>query len=294
MERALVQGQRFAETTPPPSVRPLITAIGLRKVFDTPTGAVEAIGSADFSISAGEFVSLLGPSGCGKSTLLMMVAGLERATAGSIVIDGIPVSRPRCDIGIVYQEPVLLPWKTVLQNVPFPIQIQKRSNADYLEKARTLLRSVGLGGFLEKKPHELSGGMRQRVAICRALINDPAVLLMDEPFSALDTITREQMTVLLMTLWEEVRKSALFVTHSIREAVYLSDRVLVMGKRLSTVFWTERILFPRPRPLSIEETAEFNAICSTLRRKVDEALGASETPHAEEHRSDCAATRLEA
>ena len=157
-----------------------------------------------------------------------------------------------------------------------------------------MLGSVGLEGFLDRKPHELSGGMRQRVAICRALINDPAVLLMDEPFSALDTITREQMTVLLMTLWEEVRKSALFVTHSIREAVYLSDRVLVMGQHPSTVFWTERIPFPRPRPLSIEETAEFNAICSTLRLKIDEALGAAATPHAEEHRSACAAMRLEA
>jgi NitT/TauT family transport system ATP-binding protein len=214
----------------------------------------------------------------------MMVAGLESATAGAIVIDGSPVSRPRRDVGIVYQEPVLLPWKTVLQNVLFPLQIQKLSKSDYLEKARTLLGSVGLGAFLDKKAHELSGGMRQRVAICRALINDPAVLLMDEPFSALDTITREQMTVLLMTFWEEVRKSALFVTHSIREAVYLSDRVLVMGKHPSTVFWTERIPFPRPRPLSIEETPEFNAICSTLRLKIDEALAAS-TPLAHEHRS---------
>ena len=278
--------QRSSSSPTPanPVARPLITATGLRKVFDTPTGAVEAIGSAEFSISAGEFVSLLGPSGCGKSTLLMMVAGLESATAGAIVIDGSPVSRPRRDVGIVYQEPVLLPWKTVLQNVLFPLQIQKLSKSDYLEKARTLLGSVGLGAFLDKKPHELSGGMRQRVAICRALINDPAVLLMDEPFSALDTITREQMTVLLMTFWEEVRKSALFVTHSIREAVYLSDRVLVMGKHPSTVFWTERIPFPRPRPLSIEETPEFNAICSTLRLKIDEALAAS-TPLAHEHRS---------
>jgi NitT/TauT family transport system ATP-binding protein len=294
-KNARAQRRPSAQTTPDnPAARPLITATGLRKVFDTPTGTVEAIGSADFSISTGEFVSLLGPSGCGKSTLLMMVAGLEPATGGSIVIDGSPVSRPRCDVGIVYQEPVLLPWKTVLQNVLFPIQIQKLSKADHLDKARTLLGSVGLGRFLDKKPHELSGGMRQRVAICRALINDPAVLLMDEPFSALDTITREQMTVLLMTLWEEVRKSALFVTHSIREAVYLSDRVLVMGKHPSTVFWTERIPFPRPRPLSIEETAEFNAICSTLRLKIDEALGASAMPHVEEHRSACAAMGLEA
>jgi NitT/TauT family transport system ATP-binding protein len=273
----LAQRQRTAETIPAErAVRPLITAKGVQKIFYTPTGAIEAVGSVDFSVSAGEFISLLGPSGCGKSTLLMMVAGLEPLTGGSIVIDGIPVSRPRRDVGIVYQEPVLLPWKTVLQNVLFPIQIQKLSKADYLEKAHKLLWSVGLGEFLHKKPHELSGGMRQRVAICRALINDPAVLLMDEPFSALDTITREQMSLSLMTLWEEVRKSALFVTHSIRESVYLSDRVLVMGKRPSTVLWAERIPFPRPRALSIEETPEFNVICGRLRLKIDEALGGSE------------------
>ena len=272
----LAQRHQAAQTIPVGSAgRPLIAAKGVQKIFETPTGAVEAVGSVDFSVSVGEFISLLGPSGCGKSTLLMMVAGLEPTTRGSIVIDGIAVSHPRRDVGIVYQEPVLLPWKTVLQNVLFPIRIQKLSKADYLEKAHKLLCSVGLGAFLDKKPHELSGGMRQRVAICRALINDPAVLLMDEPFSALDTITREQMSLSLMTLWEEVHKSALFVTHSIRESVYLSDRVLVMGKRPSTVFWTERIPFPRPRALSIEETPEFNAICSRLRLKIDEALGGS-------------------
>jgi NitT/TauT family transport system ATP-binding protein len=254
---------------------PLIMASGVQKIFATATGTVEAVGSATFSLAGGEFVSLLGPSGCGKSTLLMMVAGLEPVTRGSIVIDGASVTRPRRDVGIVYQESVLLPWKTVLQNVLFPVAIQKLPRADYAEKARELLSSVGLGGSLDKKPHELSGGMRQRVAICRALINDPALLLMDEPFSALDTITRDQMSVSLMSLWEEVRKSALFVTHSIRESVYLSDRVLVMGKHPSTIFWEEPIPFLRPRPLSIGEGAEFNEICATLREKIDEASGGS-------------------
>jgi NitT/TauT family transport system ATP-binding protein len=252
--------------------RALIRATGVRKIYRTTTGTIEAVGSANFSISAGEFISLLGPSGCGKSTLLMMVAGLEEATAGTILIDDIPVRRPRRDVGIVYQDPVLLPWKTVLQNVLFPVQIQKLSRDKYLEKAVELLGAVGLSGFFDRKPHQLSGGMRQRVAICRALVNDPAVLLMDEPFSALDTITRDQMNVSLMKLWEEVHKTALFVTHSIREAVFLSDRVLVMGKKPSTIFWEERISFPRPRDLSIGETSEFNEICSRLRHKIDDAL----------------------
>jgi NitT/TauT family transport system ATP-binding protein len=253
------------------TARTLIAATGVRKIFRTQTGPVEAVGRVSFSAASGEFISLLGPSGCGKSTLLMMVAGLEPPTSGSIVIDGSRVERPRRDIGIVYQDPVLLPWKTVLQNVLFPIQIQKLPLARYADKAAKLLDSVGLGGFHQKKPHELSGGMRQRVGICRALINDPAVLLMDEPFSALDTITRDQMNVGLMKLWEDVHKTALFVTHSIREAVFLSDRVLVMGGRPSTVVWEERITFPRPRDLAIGETTEFNEVCGRLRRKIDEA-----------------------
>jgi NitT/TauT family transport system ATP-binding protein len=253
----------------------MIEVSGVRKSFHTQTGWVEAVHSVTLSARAGEFVSILGPSGCGKSTLLMMVAGLAAPTSGSIVVDGKPVQRPRRDVGIVYQDAVLLPWKTVLENVLFPIRIQKLRNSDYLDKAGALLDSVGLRGFHHKKPHELSGGMRQRVAICRALINDPAVLLMDEPFSALDTITRDQMSDTLLGLWEDVRKTALFVTHSIREAVYLSDRVLVMGTRPSTVIWEEIIDFPRPRLRAIGDSVEFNAICATLRDKIDEAFGAN-------------------
>ena len=267
----LASNRQFAQS--PPGGQParvMISAVGVRKVYSTRTGLVDAVGGVDFTATAGEFVSIVGQSGCGKSTLLMMVAGLETPTDGSITIDGTPVEHPRRDLGIVYQDSVLLPWKTVLQNTLFPIQIQKLPVVMYAGNARKLLESAGLGGFLNKKPHELSGGMRQRVAICRALINDPAVLLMDEPFSALDAITRDQMNVALMTLWEEVHKTALFVTHSIREAVYLSDRVLVMGARPSKVVWEERIEFPRPRDLSIGESEDFNAICGRLRRKIGE------------------------
>ena len=263
-----------------PGSEAMINVSGLRKVFVTPTGPVEAVASVTFSATDGEFISLIGPSGCGKSTLLMIVAGLEPPSRGSVTIGGMPVDRPRRDVGIVYQEPVLLPWKTVLQNTLFPLRIQKLPVADHIDRARSLLASVGLDGFLDKKPHELSGGMRQRVAICRALINDPSVLLLDEPFSALDAITRDQMNVALMTLWVELRKTVLFVTHSIREAVYLSDRVLVMGNRPSTMIWDEPIPFPRPRALSLGETAEFNQICGRLRRKVDAALSSAMRPAA--------------
>jgi len=257
--------------TPVDHRRALIQATGVQKIYRTPSGPVEAVGSASLSVAQGEFISLLGPSGCGKSTLLMMIAGLEETTSGTIRIDGSPVRRPRRDVGIVYQDSVLLPWKTAWQNVLFPVEIQKLRRANYIDKALELLGAVGLSGFLDRKPHQLSGGMRQRVAICRALVNDPAVLLMDEPFSALDAITRDQMSVSLMKLWEEVHKTALFVTHSIREAVFLSDRVLVMGKKPSTIFWEECITFPRPRDLSIGESAEFNEVCARLRHRIDEA-----------------------
>jgi NitT/TauT family transport system ATP-binding protein len=256
--------------------RPLIAAENVRKVYGEGDYTVEAISSASFSVDVGEFVSILGPSGCGKSTLLSMVAGLDQPTAGQVSIGGVPVEKPRREVGLVFQDAVLLPWKSAMENTLFPIRMMKLPVADYRNRAKELLDSVGLRDFHDKRPHELSGGMKQRVAICRSLIHDPDVLLMDEPFSALDTITRDQMNVALMEIWERYRKTALFVTHSIREAVYLSDRVLVMGRRPSTVIWDQEVPFARPRDLSIGETAEFNRICGVLRRKIDEAYG--ETP----------------
>jgi NitT/TauT family transport system ATP-binding protein len=252
----------------------MISVTDVRKTFDTPAGPVEAVHSVSLTAREGEFVSILGPSGCGKSTLLMMIAGLGDPTAGTIVIDGSRVLKPRRDVGIVYQDAMLLPWKTVLHNVLFPIAIQKLRLSEYEDKARMLLDSVGLRGFHDRKPHELSGGMRQRVAICRALVTDPAVLLLDEPFSALDAITRDQMSDALLGIWEQFRRTALFVTHSIREAVYLSDRVLVMGTRPSTVIWDQKIPFAAPRSQAITDTPEFNAICATLRNKIDMAFAA--------------------
>ena len=245
----------------------------VRKVFGTGSSAFEAITAATFSVNKGEFVCLLGPSGCGKSTLLMMIAGLEPITAGTILAGGIPMIEPRAEIGIVFQDPTLLPWKTALQNVLFPIEMLGRRRAAYLGRAMELLRLVHLEDAAHKRPRELSGGMRQRISLCRALIADPSVLLIYEPFSALDAITRDDMNVVVLELWERYRKTVLFVTHSIREAVLLADRVLVMGRRPSQIIAEIKVPFVRPRDFAIGETAQFNELCAVLRREIEIARG---------------------
>lgn len=239
---------------------------GVRKVYNPGTRrAVEAVAPTSFTIEAGHFVSLLGPSGCGKSTLLMMTGGLEEITQGRINVGGRPMQGPRADIGIMFQDPTLLPWKSAIENVLFPYRVFGRQSDDARVRAEALLDQVGLHGFYDHKPGQLSGGMRQRVAICRALIYQPDLLLMDEPFSALDAITRDEMNLVLMNMWEAYHKTALFVTHSIREAVFLSDRILVMSSRPGRIVEDITIPFPRPRTLEIGETVEFNEICSHLR-----------------------------
>ena len=248
-----------------------IAAQGISKTYQTRSGPVHAVAGAHFVASEGQFISLLGPSGCGKSTLLMMLAGLEQPTSGTLRLAGEPVTGPRRDTGIIFQDATLLPWKSVLENVLFPLEILRLPISEYRDRANELLQRVGLGGFEGKRPHELSGGMRQRVAICRALVHDPKVLLMDEPFSALDAITRDQMNVVLSELLERYRKTVIFVTHSIREAVYLSDRVLVMGGRPSSMMMDLTIPFERPRRFDIEETAEFGALCRELRLTIERA-----------------------
>jgi len=235
------------------------------KVYDTGRGRVEAIHHASFKVAKGEFVAILGPSGCGKSTLLMMAAGLETITSGRIDIAGQPMTGPRTSIGVMFQDSTLLPWKSVLENILFPIRILRRPAAEYVERARELIELVGLSGFETKRPHELSGGMRQRVAICRALIYDPDILLMDEPFSALDAITRDEMNDALLDIWQRHTKTGLFVTHSIREAVLLADRVLVMATRPSTIIEDLTIPFERPRSNEIADLPEFSRLCAHLR-----------------------------
>jgi len=241
----------------------------VRKIFN-PGGRheVEAVAPTSFSVQSGEFVSLLGPSGCGKSTLVMMIAGLDRPSEGQITVAGRTMTAPRAETGIMFQDPTLLPWKSALENVLFPFRAMNKPVGPYVARAKELLDAVGLAGFHDHKPRQLSGGMRQRVAICRALVYEPDLLLMDEPFSALDAITRDEMNLVLMKMWEEHHRTAIFVTHSIREAVYLSDRVLVMSQRPGRIVADVRIPFARPRRLEIEETAEFNDICGYLRGKI--------------------------
>ena len=222
----------------PPSAALHIKAV--RKFYED----LEAIRNVSFDVAGGEFLSLLGPSGCGKSTLLMMVAGLIDATEGEISINGKAVSGPRREVGVVFQQPVLLPWRKVLDNVLFPIELLKLPRAQYEKRAMDLLAMAKIDDFAHHLPRQLSGGMRQRVSICRALIHDPGILLMDEPFSALDALTRDEMGVELLRIWQANRKTVIFVTHSIREAAFLSDRVLVMGRRPATI--VEEAVIDRP------------------------------------------------
>ncbi len=257
---------------------PLVSVAGVQKTYFTRQAPVHAVASASVDVARGEFVSLLGPSGCGKSTLLMMIAGLEQPTGGSILLGGTEVRKPRRDIGIIFQDATLLPWKSAIDNVLFPVRILKLPIEPYRQRAKELLAMVGLSDFENKKPSQLSGGMRQRVAICRALIHDPDILLMDEPFSALDAITRDQMNVALSEILETYRKTVIFVTHSIREAAFLSDRVVVMGGRPSSIVLDIKMPFDRPRRFDIEETPEFVKMCRQLRLTIEAAHGGSPSP----------------
>jgi NitT/TauT family transport system ATP-binding protein len=229
----------------------------LSKVYGTRDGEVRALNDVSFTQRRGEFVSHVGPSGCGKSTLLMIAAGLVPPSSGAVRVSGEKVSRPRTDIGIVFQNPVLLEWRTALGNVMLQAEARKMDRKEADARARALLASVGLAGFEGKYPHELSGGMRQRVSICRALIHNPDHLLMDEPFGALDALTRDQLVLDLQALVSERRMTALFITHSIAEAVFLSDRVIVMTPRPGCIDRIIDIDLPRPRTLAMRETPEF-------------------------------------
>ncbi|MGH7862665.1 MAG: ABC transporter ATP-binding protein, partial [Candidatus Dormibacteraceae bacterium] len=199
------------------------------KTYMTRTGPISAIGEVTCQIRRGEFVSLLGPSGCGKSTLLRIVAGLASASSGSVLIDGRRVTKPQTQMGIMFQSPVLLEWRDALGNVMLQAEARGLPRDAARDRAFELLSSVGLQGFEHNRPSELSGGMQQRVAICRALLHDPTIMLMDEPFGALDSLTRDQMNIDLQRLWSQGEKTVLFVTHSIAEAIFLSDRVIVMS-----------------------------------------------------------------
>jgi NitT/TauT family transport system ATP-binding protein len=229
----------------------------LNKHYETVRGTVVALEDIGFSVPEGEFVAVVGPSGCGKSTLLKILAGLLPITSGRVLLRGTQISGPRKDIGVVFQSPVLFPWRTVRDNVMLPVEVQGLDRESHLKAAADLLALVGLVGFEDRFPWELSGGMQLGVAIVRGLIHDPAMLLMDEPFGALDAMTRESMNLELQRIWLERRKTVLFITHSIPEAVFLADRVLVMTPRPGRIMHTEPVKLPRPRSLDAMTTPAF-------------------------------------
>lgn len=231
-------------------------------VYETLSGPVEALRDISLNVADGEFVSLVGPSGCGKSTLLRVLAGLRPMTAGRIIVDGAPVTGPIPKVGMVFQAAVLLKWRSIIDNVLLPAELAGLNPRSFHERANGLLTLVGLGDFIGKRPGELSGGMQQRVALCRALLLDPPLLLMDEPFGALDAMTRDDMNLELLRVWGEAteqgkRKTVLFVTHSIPEAVFLSDRVVVMSPRPGRIAEVVKVTLPRPRTVETRATAEF-------------------------------------
>jgi NitT/TauT family transport system ATP-binding protein len=236
------------------------------KTYQSKTGPVHALGPIDLDVQDGEFISILGPSGCGKSTLLLLVAGLLEYESGEIKVEDSLVTSPQTEIGIVFQTPVLVDWRDVLGNVLLQIEMRNLKTEDYLDRAKDLLASVGLTEFENRYPFELSGGMQQRTAFCRALVHDPPLVLMDEPLGALDAMTREQLRVDLEQLWIKTRKTVIFVTHSIPESIQLSDRVVVFTPRPGIIEQIIDINLPRPRSMRVRESPEFQHYVHELTR----------------------------
>jgi NitT/TauT family transport system ATP-binding protein len=259
LQRAFTPAIQAAATADAIAVRRLTKDYG-----DGPD-AIAALRDIDFTVGDGEFLSIVGPSGCGKSTLLKILAGLMPATDGEALLNGTPIEGPRRDIGMVFQSPVLFPWRTVLGNSLLPVDVQALGRANTIERAKALIALVGLSGFEQRYPWELSGGMQQRVALVRALVHDPALLLMDEPFGALDALTRESMNVELQRIWLERRKTVVFVTHSTSEAVFLADRVMVMTPRPGRIGDMLEIDLPRPRSLDVMTTEAFGGYVRRIR-----------------------------
>lgn len=244
---------------------PLIRVRSVSKTFETAVARVPAVDNLSIDVRRGEFISLVGPSGCGKTTLMLMIGGLIAADTGGVTIDGRELSGPYPNLGIVFQNAELLDWRTSVNNILLQIEIRKLPIERYRAVAFELLKQVGLEGFGDKYPHELSGGMQQRVALCRALVHDPDILLLDEPFGALDALTRDQMNYDLQRLWLEKRKTAILVTHSIDEAVWMSDRVLVITPRPARIAEDIAIDLPRPRRIEDKTMERFNTYTGHIR-----------------------------
>jgi NitT/TauT family transport system ATP-binding protein len=251
-----------------PAREPFIALDRVAMTYAARSGAVEALRDISFEVGRGELVALVGPSGCGKSTLLRIVAGLQPPTSGAVAVGGRPVTRPIPEVGMVFQAPVLLKWRSVLDNVLLPAQLAGRDRRRYRDRARDLLRLVGLQDFAGRLPRELSGGMQQRASLCRALLLDPPLLLMDEPFGALDAMTRDEMNLELLRIWGDGAdgaagadaKTIVFVTHSIPEAVFLADRVVVMSPRPGRIAGIRDVHLPRPRTVQVRAAPDFGRL----------------------------------
>lgn len=249
---------------------PLIQLRQVTKTYHSRGNKTEALSPIDLDVAPGEFVSVLGPSGCGKSTLMMLVAGLLPVSGGSLTVNGQPVTKPVTDVGVVFQQDLLMEWRSALRNVLIQGEMRGIPASEMKPRALELLDMVGLTGFVDSYPSELSGGMRQRVSICRALVHEPPLLLMDEPFGALDALTRDQMGLDLLRIWNQTRCTVLFITHSISEAIFMSDRVVVFSDRPGKIADDIRIELPRPRRMAMRETPEFTAYVQRVRSTLTE------------------------
>jgi len=256
---------------------PLIVVNNVDRIFRSAEKSVHALHSISFDVHEGSFVSIVGPSGCGKSTLLKIIAGLLPSTAGHVLVKDKLVAEPLENVGMVFQAPVLLKWRNVLENILLPVEFSKLDTSRYLDTAHSLIELVGLRGFESMYPFELSGGMQQRVSLCRALVTDPAILLMDEPFGALDAMTRDELDLELIRIWEEKRKTVMFVTHNIQEAVFLSDVVLVMSARPGKLLEEMKIELKRPRTLEVMSSGRFGDYTLQIRSMLTAARGGAKT-----------------
>lgn len=245
--------------------RLILVAEEIEKTYRSRDGEIRALKDISFQIFEGEFVSLVGPSGCGKTTLLRIMGGLLEPEKGVLRIDGQVLTQPRQEIGFVFQNPTLMPWRTVLKNVTLPLEVRGDNGDGYKERALELLGLVGLAGFENSYPHELSGGMQQRVAIARALVYEPSILLMDEPFGSLDAITRGQMNLELLRIWRATGKTIVMVTHNIQEAIFLADRVLIMSARPGHIQATVPVTLPRPRHPDMFYNEDFASLFHHIR-----------------------------
>lgn len=250
------------------STEAAISVKDLRKVYSTRDGSITSLDGVTFDIKPHEFVSILGPSGSGKTTVLKIVAGLEKKTSGEVLVEGKDVAGPQRKIGIVFQVPALMRWRTAIENILLPSEVLGIDKVQARERGMETLRLVGLGDFAKKYPNELSGGMQQRISIARALAHDPSIMLLDEPFSALDMMTRNQLNIELLRIWSDRKQTSMLITHSISEAVFLSDRVVVLGARPAKVLEIVDIDLPRPRTPEMRVSKDFIEIVDHIGRRI--------------------------